>query len=618
MPDKEKKQRILLIVESPVKVKSIRQFLPSNYIIMASAGHITEIANTGKFNLGIDIDNGFEINYEVSDSKKEIVSKLKEQVKLADKVILATDPDREGESISQSLKEVLRIPDSKYERVTYHEVTKNAVLKALENPRKIDDDLVHASRTRQRLDKMVGYRLSNLVRDKIGAKSAGRCQSPGLRLVVEREREIQDFKPVTYYDLYLNFSKNKAKFKAKYQGKDGKEAKQIQDPSIIDGIVNDCKGNDFKIKSVEKKESLENPKPPFCTSTFQQEASRRLGIGVKDVMSLCQKLFEGVDINGKHIGLITYHRTDSTEYAPEFIPLLKNAIEGIYGKDSFQEPKKGKKNENAQDGHEALRPVDLSMTPDKASRYLNDGRLAKIYEMIYNRTIQSGMKPAVYNDTIYTIGNNGHEFILKSRELAYEGWRKAYGHDDEESQESAIRETFSNGETLKGTSLEEQKKETQPPKRYTEATLLKELDKKGIGRPSTYATIVSTILDPKRDYCKVEDKTLVPTEKGMRLIGFLEKSFGNLVDYGYTSELEKSLDLIAEGKLDDVAFLRGFYSQLCEDIDKAYGTSEKRTCPECGREMTLRKGRYGLFWGCSGYPECRHIESVKEKTDGND
>lgn len=416
--------RILMIVESPNKVKTLKQFLPSNYIVMACVGHIRSIKDgKGDANTGIHVDKNFEADYVVSAGKEEVVSKLKEQVKLASKVILATDPDREGEAIAWHLKETLKIPNNKYERVTYHEITKHAIEEALKHPRKIDMNLVHAARARQKLDKLVGYKLSPIARNNVDAKSVGRCQSAGLKLIVQREEEIENFKPETFYELYLHFTKNDVEFKAKYIGTVDKEIKTIKNKTEIDNIIKECEGKEFKICDITNKDSLEYPKPPFNTSSYQQEISKRLGIGINDAMSCAQKLFEGIDIDGEHVALITYIRTDDSTLAPEFIPVLKDFIVDCYGKEYYAPIKETKKSENSQEGHEGIRCIDLNLTAEDLSKYINNSRLVKVYDIIWKRTVQSSMKPAIYDNKIITIACGKHLFRMQFKNIKFKGFR---------------------------------------------------------------------------------------------------------------------------------------------------------------------------------------------------
>ena len=609
-----KADRILFIVESPNKCKTVKQFLPDNYIVMASVGHICRINDSGLYNMGIDPTDNFKIDFKVPSEKKEVVDKLKEQVKFASKVILATDEDREGEAISYHLKNFLKIPEEKYERITYTEVTKKAVIQALNHPRKIDMQLVNAALDRSCRDKIVGYRLSGIARNNVNARSVGNCQSPGLGMIVDLEEEIENFVPEKFFELYLHFSKNKVDFKAKYNGTDKEEIKKLKSLDECKSIVADCKKGQYSILSVEKKDSLENPKPPFITSTYQQEVSKKLGIGVKDAMDAAQKLFEGIEINGQHIGLITYHRTDSPVLSEEFVNSAKDYITEWYGKDLFVGQKKVKHEENAQEGHEALRVVDVNMTPERLSKLLTNNRLLKIYEIIWKRSVASLCKPAVFANTLYTIQNGKHRFVMNSKELRDEGYRKIYSYSNEDEKEEVIKETFNENEVLQNTQEEAVEKETTPPSRYTEASFLKDLDKRGIGRPSTYATIINTLLDEKRGYVKIVDKKLVPTPLGIALVHFLKQNFPSVVDTSNRAKMEKTLDLIATGKKDYLEDLKDFYNDLESEIKKLNPSEgEEKICPNCGKPMAIRKGKYGLFYGCTGYPDCKTIQPFKKK-----
>lgn len=609
-------KRYLLICESPNKVKSISQILKTlgykNIIVQASVGHITRIADTGEYNMGIDTKNNFKANYIIPDGKKDVVRKLKEQVKAADAVILATDGDREGEAIAYHLAEELKIPAKKQYRITYHEITKSAIEKAIKESRDIDYDLVAAAVSREKADKIIGYRLSGIARNNVGARSVGRCQSAGLKLIALREEEIQNFKPELYYDLYLHFAKNGTAFKAKYNGTDKKEIKNLKSLDECKKVVAACKPNPYVILNITKKDSLENPKPPFTTSTFQQEVSKKLGISVKYAMDCAQKLFEGINIGGQHISLITYIRTDSADYAPEFLPILEAFVRGKYGDNYYAPVKFGKKGANSQEGHEGIRCIDLEMTPERLQEYIADDKLLKVYTIIYNRTVASAMKPAIIANTIYNIANGDHRFSMTSKELKFDGYRAVYNYTDEKSTDDQIvKESFSEQEILKDTSLEAIEKETKPPARFDESSFIKELDKQGIGRPSTYATILQVLLDDSRGYCKVEDKKITPTPLGIKLSKFLDESFPDVINIKYTADLEKELDLIAQGKVDSITFISDFYKNLETAINKINPEdSQSKICPDCGKPMQIRKGRYGLFWGCTGYPNCTKIEAI--------
>lgn len=611
------KKRYLMIVESPNKVKTITEILKSlnysNIIVKASVGHITKIADSGLYNMGIDPKNNFTIDFKISDDKKEVVYKLKEQVNLADHIIIATDGDREGEAIAWALKTFLKISDKKYSRITYHEITKHAIEKAIEQSTEIDDKLVEAAQARSCLDKIVGYRLSPIAHQQINARSVGRCQSAGLKLVVDKEKEIINFKEEKYYELYLSFTKNNVDFKAKYIGDDKKDESKLNDKNLCDKIINECKKHDYIITNIETKELNQNAPLPFITSTYQQEVSSKLGIGVKDSMSYAQKLFEGIEINGKHVALITYIRTDDSVISDDFIPFIKDYIEANFGKKYVGTVKKGKKGANTQAGHEAIRVIDLNMTPKKLESYITDQRLLKIYNLIYCRTVASIMKPRIISDTQYLINNDKYRFLISSKEEKFDGWKKAYSYTDDKDKEEIVKEKFDIDEKLTNTNLEAIEKTTQPPSRYTEASLIKTLDKLGIGRPSTYATIVTTLLDEKRNYCKIDNKKICPTDLALKLINFLDKSFPDIVDYKYTANLESSLDKIATGKDNRVHFLTDFYSDLEKEISKVTPNVEAKKCPECGGNLIVRKSRYGMFLGCSNYPKCNHIEKINSK-----
>lgn len=618
-----KKERVLFIVESPNKVASLKSFLPKNYVVMASVGHISGIKDgSGYHNTGIDVDDGFKPDFEVSKDKKEVVSKLKEQVKLADRVCLATDPDREGEAIAWSLRKFLKIPESKYQRITYHEITKNAVLKALDNPRKIDEDLVSASHARQEWDKMLGYRMSTIGRNNVGAKSVGRCQSAGLLLITNKEDSIRNFIPDKYGELVAYLSKNGQEFKAKYLGTDNKKPSYEECLRVSEEIDASLKeGNMFEVSNVERKQSKSSPKPPFITSTFQQEVSSKLGIGVEQAMNCAQKLFEGINIGGEHLALITYIRTDDATLSPEFEATLEAFVKDAYGDKYCSKVKKAKNAENAQAGHEAIRPTDLAMTPTKLKQYITDERLVKVYEIVYRRTIACAMPQSVTSETVYTLKQSNHEFSMTSKELLFDGYQRVYSYKDKEDEET-IKETFEAGERVKCIGLEAEQKQTNPPARYREATFIKELEKTGIGRPSTYATILKTLLKEDRGYCTIQDKCLVPTEKGMALANFLKDKFPDIINIEYTSDMEKDLDKIANGKLGRLDFLKASLDAMEKSIKKANiqdsGYSTNEVCPQCGAPMRVRKGPYGLFLGCSKYPECKGIRYINKNNKRND
>lgn len=610
---RDKKLKYLVICESPNKTKNLQHYITDagyNVKVMASVGHIAEVKDGGNYyNTGIDPQNEFKLNLAVSTDKKEVVDKLIAQVKLVDHVVLATDGDNEGAQIAWSLIKFLKLKEGTYSRLITHEITPKAVVKAFENPVELDTDNAMASQARMTIDKMIGYRMSPIARTYLGAKSVGRCQSAGLKLIVDREKEIENFIPETYYDLYVKFKKNKTDFKAKYIGTDTKPIEHIKSKGDLAVIKYEC-NSDYIIDDIITHEKQENPKPPFCTATFQQEAASKIGLSVKDAMSCAQKLFEA--------GQITYMRTDDTDVSPEFLPTLQEYIESAYGKKAFNKPKKAKKSENAQEGHECLRVTDPYLTPDEFNKINPNALLQKIYKIIWQRTVASALPCAIISETNYIIKNNDHNFSLVSNEVLDEGYRKVYSYkDDDAADETIVKETFAKAEKLKYCKLEEAEKQTQPKPRFKEATFIKELQKREIGRPSTYATIVETILSPARGYCELDAKTkqMIPTERGIQLINFLDRSFSNIINIEWTKEMEAGLDKIANKKLSKLQFLTEFYNTLESTVKnnkEIVANTEEQVCPNCGAPMVVRRSRFGkLFYGCSTYPKCSGIINIK-------
>lgn len=510
------------------------------------------------------------------------------------------------------MNKFLGIPKAKLRRSVTHEITPKAVVNAIENPIKLNENLVDAGLARMTLDKMIGFRLSPIAKTYVGARSVGRVQSVGLKLVVDREKEIQDFVPETYFDLYLNFTKNKTKFKAKFAGNEKiGNIDHLKTQDDVDAIKANCV-NDFVIEAVKQKEKEESPKPPFCTATFQQEAASKLGLKVKDAMSIAQKLFEQ--------GNITYMRTDDTEFAAEFIPVLQSFIESVYGKNAWTKPRVGKKQDNAQEGHECLRVTDPSMTPDLYNKIDTNAFNQKVYRLIWQRTIAAALPNTKISETQYLIDNNGEKFILVSNEIMQLGYREVYSYkDDDVDDDGPVKETFKVGEALKDCTLEDVKKETKPKPRFTEATLIKELQKRGLGRPSTYATIVETVLSATRGYAELDNKAIVPTTRGIQLSNFLDRSFNDIINLDYTSEMEKNLDKIANGKKQKIAFLTECYDALeaaiksNKEIQADPVSAESINCPLCGAPMVIRRNKFGrLFYGCSKYPKCHGIVNANQ------
>ena len=612
---RDKNLKYLVIVESPNKCQHFQDYLRKagyKVNVVASVGHISNIKDGGNYyNTGIDPQNDFEMNLAISEDKHKVVQQLKDLSKTADHIVLATDGDNEGAQITWSLIKFLNLKKNKYSRLITHEITPKAVVKAFENPVELDTNNAMASQARMILDKLLGYRLSPIAKTYIGAKSVGRCQSVGLKLVADREKEIQNFVPETYFDLYLNFEKNKTKFKAKFAGNNEMgNIDHLKSQAEVNKIINNCI-KEYVIEAIKKKEKEESPKPPFCTATFQQEASSKLGLKVKDAMAIAQKLFEN--------GAITYHRTDDTAFAAEFVPILQSYIESTYGKKAWTKPRVGKKQENAQEGHECLRITDPSLTPDEYNKIDANNLNQKVYKLVWQRTIAAALPNAKISETQYLIDNNGEKFILVSKEITSLGYREVYTYKDDDAKDDSgvVKETFTKGEVLKNCKLEDVKKETRPPARYSEATLIKKLETSGVGRPSTYATIVETVLSATRGYAELQDKSIVPTERGMQLAAFLDRNFNNIINIDYTKKMEESLDKIASGKETKLEFLTEFYNTLENTIKNnseisASAQTTNEVCPLCGAPMVVRRSRFGsLFLGCSKYPKCRGIKNLK-------
>lgn len=614
-----KNEKILIIVESPSKVKTISGILKkagyTKAVVVASVGHIMKLADGGPaYNSGIYPKKNFNMNLVIAEDKKKIVNDIMTQAKNADKIFICSDDDREGSVIGWSLLKFCELPISKCYRAVMHEITPKAAVNAIENPIPFNDNLVSAGLVRIMIDKLIGYSLSPLAKKYIGAKSVGRCQSVGLKLISEREKEINDFIPELYFNLYLNFNKNNSQFKARYFGYKEEEISKFVKQADVDAVINDCKNSNFIIENIEKTKHLESPKQPFCTATFQQEASTRLGLKVKDAMNCAQKLFEGIKVGNEHIGLITYMRTDSTEIAAEFLPELEYYINNAYGTKKYVGPRKSKKKATDQDGHEALRIVNPEITPEVLASHINNELLIKVYKLIWQRTVASVMPNATISETVYNIDNNGHRFSFSSKELLNAGYKLVYEFED--NQILNCNETFIIGEILEKPVLEDVRQFTKPKPRYTEANLVKELQQREIGRPSTYATIVETILSPARGYAKLEEKHIVPTDRGLQLADYCDRSFPTLINLSYTKEMEESLDKIASGKILWLDYMENFYKHLQDVIGDVKETGiapdmPEQVCPNCGKPMIVRRSRFGrLFYGCSTYPKCKGIIGI--------
>lgn len=598
----------LVIVESPTKTKAIEKYLGSDYKVVSSKGHIRDLATSGKFGFGVDLENHFEPNYVAIKGKKKDITALKKDAEKAKMVYLATDPDREGEAISWHLKDALQLKDEEYERVVFNEITKNVVKDAFNHTRKIDDDLVHSQETRRILDRIIGFRLSKLMQSKTGGKSAGRVQSVALKLIVDREREIESFKEEEYWTVTAKFTD----MEASLDTVDGKKADlktEEETDKVIDGL--DSK---FVISNYETKSKKKASKYPFITSTMQQEAISKLGFSSKKTMQVAQKLYEGIDIENDTIGLITYMRTDSVRLSDEFIKSSYAYIRDSYGEEYIGHVKKSKKRENVQDAHEAIRPSSINRTPDSIKKYLTKDEF-KLYEMIYARALASLMADAKLNQTTITLDNNNTTFKTTGSVLVFEGYLKVYGKF-ESSEDKVLPKLKVNDELIADEIVKDQHF-TKPPARYTEAKLIKAMEELGIGRPSTYASTISTLT--QRGYVKIIEKKLNPTEVGITTTDKLQEFFSDLINVKYTAKMEEDLDKVAEGKKVWYKILESFYKEFEPEVENAFDKMEKKedeetgeVCPNCGKPMVIKNGRYGKFEACSGYPECKYIKP-KEK-----
>ena len=603
----------IIIVESPAKCKTISKYLGGDYTVVSSKGHIRDLATSGKYGLGIDIENDFKPSYEIIKGKKKDVKYLKDLIEKADHIYLATDPDREGETISWHLYDELKVPDEKYDRIVFNEITKDVVLKALKNPRRIDMNLVHSGEARRFLDRIIGFRLSKVMQSKTAGKSAGRVQSVALKLIVDREREILAFIPKEYWTIEADFKDFKANLET-YKEKDIEIPNEKEADKILDSLT-----NTFTIKKVEEKEKKRSAKEVFKTSTLQQACSNKLGFAASKTMKIAQKLYEGIELDDGFHGLITYMRTDSVRLSDEFTSASFAYINSKFGKDYVGYVKKGKKTENVQDAHEGIRPTNINYEPDKIKKYLAPDEY-KLYRIIYYRALASLMADAKFNSTTVLLDNNDYGFKATGSVLTFDGYLKVYS--DYEDQEDTILPDFKNykaGIILSDTITKTQHF-TKPPARFTESSLIKELESLGIGRPSTYATIISTIKD--RGYVTLEDKKFVPTDVGFETTDKLQEFFSSIVNVKYTANMEKDLDEIAEGNEDYKKMLKDFYDNFAPLVDNAFKNMEKKKpeetgekCPECGSPLVIRKGKYGQFTACSNYPTCKYIKKENKQTE---
>ena len=611
----------LIIVESPAKANTIKKFLGGNTKVLASMGHIRDLP---KSKLGIDVEHNFEPEYINIRGKGDLIKELKKSAKNSKKVYLATDPDREGEAIAWHLANILNQENNQITRVTFNEITKNAVQKAMKEPRNIDLNLVDAQQARRVLDRIVGYKISPVLWKKVRrGLSAGRVQSVAVELIVDREEEIENFIPQEYWNIYVNLldEKSKKSFEAKFYGKNGKK-QEIHNKEEADEILKNIKNTKYIVEDVKKGEKKRTPAPPFTTSTMQQEASRKLGFTLKKTMSIAQGLYEGVKIPERGtIGLITYMRTDSTRISEEARAAAKAHIVGTYG-ENYYENRYYKTNKEAQDAHEGIRPTYADLEPDKIKDALTKDQY-KLYKLIYNRFIASQMASAIYDTMSVTIDANEYKFKASGQNLKFKGFMTLYveGTDEKEEETTSIPE-LSIKQELKLEKIEPKQSFTEPPPRYTEASLVKTLEEKGIGRPSTYSPTITTILE--RRYIEKEQKQLIPTELGKIVNKLLKENFANIMDIEFTANVENQIDNIAEGKEDWKKMIRDFYGPFEENVERVEKQLEhvelteevsNIPCDKCGRMMVYKYGRYGKFLACPGYPECKNTKPIVETID---
>ena len=603
----------LIIVESPHKSETISKFLGRDYKVLASKGHIRDLASTGKMGLGVDINNNFTPTYVISADKKQTVYDLKQAVSKADVVYLATDPDREGEAISWHLAQVLGLDVETTNRLEFHEITKPAVLKALNNPRHIDMDLVESQETRRIIDRLMGYRLSNLLQRKIKSKSAGRVQSVVLKFIVDREKEISDFVPVEYWTISGLFD-DKLKFSADLTSYNGKTIQIKNEKKAIDTISN--LPTEFTVKLLKEEIKKHEPNPPFITSTLQQAAFSNLHFSVKKTASVAQKLYEGKEINGSLTGLITYMRTDSTRLSDEFKASARKYIVENYGEKYLGHAHMQKADKNIQDAHEAIRPTDLSLTPAYIKEFVSRDEY-QLYELIYKRALASLMTAKVSMLSTLVLTGNGYDFTTSASTTTFDGYSILYGkYEDKEEVKSLPK--YNQGDKVKLIETSKEQHFTKPPVRYNEGKIVKLMQENGIGRPSTYASTVSTLID--REYINNKTGLLVPTEQGKLTSDELEAHFPLYMSVDYTAGMEDSLDKIAEGKMDKQKLLSSFWEEFQQLFKEADATMEKvkpvevgRNCPLCGAPLVIKKSKFGEFVGCSRYSKCKYIEKKEEE-----
>ncbi|EGK8076932.1 type I DNA topoisomerase [Campylobacter lari] len=609
----------LIIVESPAKAKTIGNFLGKDYEVIASKGHIRDLPKTS-FGIKID-DENFKPEYRISNDHSSLVKELKEKAKKAKTIYLATDEDREGEAIAYHIAKAINKDENSLPRIVFHEITKSAIENALKNPRSLNINSVNAQQTRRLLDRIVGYKLSPLLNQKIQkGLSAGRVQSAALKIIVDREREIKAFVPLKYFSIDMIFEKDLQAELVEFQNqKIEKLSLTNEDRAKL--IFEACKNANFKIKDIESKDRKIAPQAPFMTSTLQQSASNRLGFNPKKTMMIAQKLYEGVKTHQGIMGVITYMRTDSLNIAKEALEEVRKLIKSDFGKEYL--PSKANiyttKSKGAQEAHEAIRPTNLSFTPKLASEFLEKDE-AKLYTLIYNRFLASQMNPAISQTQNVYAKSNEASFKISGRKILFDGHYKVYGDMDKDK----ILPNLKLEDTLNIQNIELNSHFTEPPSRYSEAGLVKKLENLGIGRPSTYAPTISLL--SAREYVHIDKKQIIPNEIAFVVTEVLEQNFSDIVDSDFTSKMEDKLDIIAEGKMDWQEVLREFYFPFMRKIDegkkniKSQKTFTKldETCPDCGGELAIRKGRYGEFIACLNFPKCKYSRNLKQETQNEE
>ena len=614
--------RYLVIVESPAKVKTIKKFLGSNYVVMASNGHVRDLP---KSQLGIDVEHDYEPKYITIRGKGEILAALRKEVKKADKVYLATDPDREGEAISWHLSKALKLDEKKTYRISFNEITKSAVKASLKNAREIDTDLVDAQQARRVLDRIVGYKISPLLWAKVKrGLSAGRVQSVALRIIADREEEINAFIPEEYWtlDAELKVEGEKKLLKAKFFGK-GNKKMTIGSKEELDQILKELEGAEYKVDEIRKGERIKKAPVPFTTSTLQQEASKALNFATSKTMRIAQQLYEGIDIKGNGtVGLITYLRTDSTRVSEEADQNVREYIGKNYGAEYVASGavSRGKENHGIQDAHEAIRPTDVTRTPAAMKDSLTRDQF-RLYQLVWKRFVASRMQPAKYETTSVKIAAGEYRFSVAASKVVFEGFRSVYTEADEEKEENnVLLKGLDQDSRLQKERFETKQHFTQPPAHYTEAALVKTLEELGIGRPSTYAPTITTIIS--RRYVAKENKNLYLTEIGEVVNNIMKQSFPSIVDVNFTANMEGLLDGVAEGKVRWKTIIENFYPDLDAAVKKAEEEQEKVKiedevtdviCEQCGRNMVIKYGPHGKFLACPGFPECRNTKPYLEK-----